>query len=298
MNEASAWRHQAQARMAANDIANAHRLYSQLAALPDAHVTDVLAVGRLDFRLDRLEAAAAHAQRAAQMGTDQVEVAAQTAALLFDVGLIQQSLDCLDQAAARQPGNPDLQLLLAQALADVGKREQAISVYLRALALHPRWAAALGGLLQAARGRAEPEWLAQASALLDDPATSEEERSILGYGLGRALESQGRHEEAFRAWQVANRARRQQAGALNRAGLDAHVSALVDFYNAPLLAQTPAIEPAERQPVFIVGMPRSGTTLLEHIPGSAVMANCRLFHAFSIVCTRLHSRAPASAQPG
>ena len=120
-----------------------------------------------------------------------------------------------------------------------------------------------------------PELAAQALERADVP---EEARALVGYGLGKARERAGDFHGAFAAYRAANEARRRTAGAFDRDAFKARIDALTEaipagaFDDPPLPARPDREENSETgkmaEPVFIVGMPRSGTTLTEQILAS------------------------------
>lgn len=225
----------------------------------------LLHLGQVELALNLPDEAIEHARTAARSAPTHPELAAGLADLLFELGLLEESLDVLRHAAAAAPDAPRLQLLLAQALEDAGQRDQAAAKYERALELQPRWGDALGGLLRTSRERASQAHIDRAGELLDDRALPDAERAVLGYALGRCLEHAESYDEAFAAWETANLARRRLTGGLDRQAARAHVDIQIARYNPEVLAKPPGLEQADRTPVFIVGMPRSGTTLLEQM---------------------------------
>lgn len=86
-----------------------------------------------------------------------------------------------------------------------------------------------------------------------------------GFALGKMLEDAGRYDEAFAAYAAGNRARASQF-VLDESGEDELLQRTREVFDAALLTRGRA-QPAsaDRVPVFVVGMPRSGTTLIEQI---------------------------------
>jgi hypothetical protein len=88
---------------------------------------------------------------------------------------------------------------------------------------------------------------------------------LIGYGLAKYHDRRGEYAHAAAAGSAANAARRRSAGPLDRAALAARVDALIDRYDAEFFAARSNYGLGTDQPVFIVGLPRSGTTLTEQI---------------------------------
>lgn len=180
---------------------------------------------------------------------------------------------CYREGVRRHPGDAGLWLALGQATEDAGDRDAARGAYTRALALRPDWPFALGCLLGLLRADAPDAAVDRATALLDGtdarPAPDDGDRSLLGYALGKVLEARGAHDGAMARWQDANSARRRVAGEPDPAAIERRVDALVAAHPAGVFDAAPASPAAaDDRFVFVVGMPRSGTTLTEQILAS------------------------------
>jgi tetratricopeptide (TPR) repeat protein len=84
---------------------------------------------------------------------------------------------------------------------------------------------------------------------------------------GRALDAMGRHDEAFAAFDTAKRQTRENGGAYQARRAQALVAQLKDFFTPGRLRLLPraTVRTDMPQPIFIVGFPRSGTTLIEQM---------------------------------
>ena len=174
------------------------------------------------------------------------------------------AIACFRTALARDPASPGLAMALAQAEEDAGHRDAAEQAYRDALARRPGWAPPLAGLLGLARGDAPDDLLQAASDALagplDDPA-----RATLGYALGKVHDARREFREAMAAWDDANAARRRVIGDYDDAEIRRRGEAIVQGHPHEDFARRAAGSVADDRPLFIVGMPRSGTTLTEQI---------------------------------
>ncbi len=260
--QASHLARQAETHLRAGDLKGADTLYRQLADIRPSPDT-WLRLAQVQLALDDHAAASESLQQAANQRPIKQDVTARIADLQFDLGQVQASLETLRQAVDELPGDPRLRLLLAQALEDLGQRDEALAAFSKALELSPGWGLALGGMLRVARENADPDWVEQAQERLEDDGLDTDERAVLGYGLGRVYERRDEPDRAMDAWERANQLRRQLSGGLDRRAARAHIDAQIQRYDSRALARTPGLESGAQTPVFIVGMPRSGTTLLE-----------------------------------
>ena len=197
---------------------------------------------------------------------DDHEVLQRGAETLNRLGRSDQALELLRQATGRQPQARELWMVMGQTAEDLGDRDVARQAYTAALALAPDWAFPISGLLALDRGKASDALLEQASDLLARPELDDRDRALLGYELGKALDGRQRYPEAMARWHDANAARRRMTGAPDLAEHDRQADRLI-------AATTPARLPApgrwpgnqDPRPVWVVGMPRSGTTLTEQL---------------------------------
>ena len=94
-----------------------------------------------------------------------------------------------------------------------GESERARHCYEQALGIDPTQALALSRLpnLQPLRDAGDP-LIARLQEAVRQPGRSAAERADLGFGLGKALDDVGRHDEAFAAYRAANQASREAGG--------------------------------------------------------------------------------------
>ncbi len=171
------------------------------------------------------------------------------------------AISALERAHALAPDLIPAAILLGDALVHAGRLEEATARYRHALAVHPSCGDAWRGL---ANIKTQPLSVAdreQLTALLQRADLRAEDRIAMGFALGRVCEDQHLHDQAFAALAAANAQLRERAPW--RADLfHAHVEAM----RAACSRLPPATEPTRGEEVlFIVGLPRSGSTLFEQI---------------------------------
>jgi tetratricopeptide (TPR) repeat protein len=171
------------------------------------------------------------------------------------------------RAIELDPNSIDAHRNLGHALRDQGAFEEARWQYEATVMLNPRETHALYGLSLIRRHRlSDPTDLLRLESRLRDPLLSVEERAELNFALGKICDDCGLHDQAFEHFRRANEALRP---AWDRRACTQAVDALIEAFCPERIAQaSPSGHPSE-QPVFIVGMPRSGTTLVEQILASS-----------------------------
>jgi tetratricopeptide (TPR) repeat protein len=174
------------------------------------------------------------------------------------------AIEALEQAHALAADFLPALILLGDALVHAGRFDEAAARYRAALALHPACGDAWRGL---ANIKTCPLSVADRAALttaLQSRQVSSSDRIAMGFALGKVCEDHGLYAQAFAALRAANLQLRQiapwDAGAFR-----AHVHALRDASSRLPRGADPSLG---HEVIFIVGLPRSGSTLFEQILGA------------------------------
>lgn len=184
----------------------------------------------------------------------------------YALGRVDEALASFEAAAARHPGQPLAAAYVGMAHAARGDGEAARTSLERALAIAPTCGEAWRHRVEACRDADEAAPLLQRLDTVRSDAPAHEQ-AALDYARGRLLDLCGRPAEAFAAWTAANAARRR-AVPFDAAAQAAFIDSVVATFDSAFFAREAGRGPASDLPVFIVGMPRSGTTLVEQILAS------------------------------
>ncbi|HUX74070.1 MAG TPA: sulfotransferase [Steroidobacteraceae bacterium] len=159
-------------------------------------------------------------------------------------------------------------LNLANLQEDLGRREAATETYERILALEPRSLRALARYANLKRcATVDDPMIARLRCAIGEPDTSAADRADLGFALGRALDDCGSYQAAFAAYLAANRASRESAApqtahyvrALEERFFDRMIGAF------PVARREPMPKTSPPAAIFVCGMFRSGSTLIEQL---------------------------------
>ncbi|WP_158914531.1 tetratricopeptide repeat-containing sulfotransferase family protein [Caulobacter sp. S45] len=168
------------------------------------------------------------------------------------------------------PRQPKIWLNYGHALRTVGKRSDAVAAYRQAIALSPDYGEAYWSLADL---KVEPLSLDDEKAIggqLGRSDLGEEDRLHLHYALGKALDDRGWHAAAFdhyvKGAQIRLRIACHDPGELPATLAQAKVAFSRSFFSKRRGWGCPA-----EDPIFIVGLPRSGSTLIEQILASHSM---------------------------
>lgn len=183
----------------------------------------------------------------------------------FHQGRLEACLETYRAGVERFPDSPTLHMGFGQMLGDFGDEVSAEAEFRRAIALRPGWVFPVEALLALIRSRASAEDMGLAQAILDDTQRPPQEHAMAAFGLGKVLDAKGEYEQAFSAWVQANEARKRQVGTFDRDRMTDYIDRLIATFTPERLASLRTGGLDDPRPVFVVGMPRSGTSLVEQI---------------------------------
>jgi hypothetical protein len=151
-----------------------------------------------------------------------------------------------------------------------GRPAEAVDSYRKALAIDPGFGEAWWSLANLKTFRLSEEDIARLEAALADPDLHDKARLHLHFALGKALEDAGRAEAAFGHYAQGNRLR---AAMLDYSAdeVTREVEESTALFTAAFYAQRSGWGAEAADPLFILGMPRAGSTLIEQILASHSM---------------------------
>jgi tetratricopeptide (TPR) repeat protein len=142
----------------------------------------------------------------------------------------------------------------------------------RAIASRPGFAPAYVVLGALREGRLEEGEMQLIDQLFNDEATHPEYRAMLGFTLGEALDRNNDFDRAFNAWDAANNINRlvsEREGFIYQPEqVESELELLTKLFAGTIELQLTPQPSSSKRPIFVVGMPRTGTTLLESILAS------------------------------
>lgn len=150
---------------------------------------------------------------------------------------------------------------------EFGEREAALDLFRRVLEIDPDCHPALARIVHAQTidDPADPN-VERVRAALNRSDLAPAARESLQFALGKALDDCGRCDEAFAAFSAANTIARTRVGPYDRAAAERENRAIRDAFDAAWFAR--ALPVSTRPLLFVCGMLRSGTTLLEQMLGA------------------------------
>jgi len=187
------------------------------------------------------------------------------AATLARLGDFDQALQLYEEVIARTPNQARALLTYGHMLKTVGRQDEALAAYRRAIGVNPAlgdvwWS--LANLKTVKFSNADIDAMEKALRCKD---LKDDDRFHIEFALGKAFHDLDRSDEAFGHYAAGNALRRQYHPFVP-GHLTEFVSRSIELFTAEVLNR-PGGSPAP-DPIFVVGMPRAGSTLVEQILSS------------------------------
>lgn len=228
-------------------------------------------LGNILHERGRLAEAEASYRRALQIKPDSADIHTNLGNVLQDMDRLDEAEASFRQALQIKPDHAEAHSNLGKLLLDRGRLDEAEASFQRALQIRPDYLIVRLSLALARKAKADDENLAaliaaeQAARNSATPLPAEE-AVMLHFALGKSYDDIGAHEKAFPHFLEGNRLKR---AALKYEPNQAarHFASIMQNFDKAALDRLRGGDPSHL-PIFILGMPRSGTTLVEQIVSS------------------------------
>lgn len=183
------------------------------------------------------------------------------------VGNFDEAMLIYEALLGSMPNNPGINLTYGHALKTVGRQNDAIAAYRRAYQVRPDCGDAYWSLANLKTYRFDDAEIAQMQERQASPMTALDDRYHLCFALGKALEDRGEYAAAFAYYELGNRLKREELK-YHPGRLSNEMRLQRELVTAELLEKFSGAGCQASDPIFIVGLPRAGSTLLEQILAS------------------------------
>jgi tetratricopeptide (TPR) repeat protein len=224
------------------------------------------------YDLERPDEAVAAFREAVRLRPAYPEALNSLGYVLQDQGEMGEALAAYDAAVAARPDYADAFLNRGLLLSETGEMAQAVASFREALRHDSHHPEALGALALALRDKLPAEEQAAAERVLAHPRVPGQRRAVLQYGLAQVFDARGQYG---RAAELAGRANEHYLEAARQRGSPYSPEEHRQYVDQLIAAFSPAHFERVRGwgldtdvPVFVVGLPRSGTSLVEQILAS------------------------------
>lgn len=182
-------------------------------------------------------------------------------------GRFEEAAEAFHAALRIQPNHSMSLAGLGHALKTVGRPDEAIETFQSCIREFPSLGVAYWALANLKTYRFSDEEVATMEGVLDDDDLEEESRVYINYSLGKACEDRGNYDQAFARYERgANLKRKRESYSFEQTRID-H-DEIIQTITPALLRENEGKGYPDPAPIFIVGLPRSGSTLIEQILAS------------------------------
>ena len=189
------------------------------------------------------------------------------AAALGKIGDYDEALALYEGVLQNRPDQPKIWMSYAHVLKTVGRQDDSIDAYRRALSLRPDLGEVWWSLANLKTVRFSPDDIAVMQGALKTPGLGDDDRLHLDFALGKALEDLGQAEASFGHYSAANTLRRKSLD-YDPSEISRQVDRAIATFRPEFFARHAGQGCAAPDPIFILGMPRAGSTLIEQILAS------------------------------
>ena len=217
----------------------------------------------------KLDEAIASYLQALALTPDSAKVSCNLGNAFRDQGRLDDAFECYRQALTFKPDFAEAHAGLANIHMDLGQFEAAQAALDKALKFEPEHPCAWATLAMLRKMTPEDEgWLNTALRLLAKPTLLKKDMVWMQFSLGKYYNDTKQYDLAFPAYRQANTLQRQLEGKFDCTSFSSRVNTIIAAYPAELLTRQRADASPSRRPVLVLGMPRSGTSLVEQIIAS------------------------------
>ncbi|HEY2404322.1 MAG TPA: sulfotransferase [Steroidobacteraceae bacterium] len=283
------------------ELAAAQRVLQEFLREHARHPEALRLLGRIAHQCQQLDDASRLFEEVLSLAPDYRAARADYVRTLIEQRAYPQAQQQLGELLEREPDNWDYLVLCATIQAGLGQHERAITTYRRVLAVAPSWVhlyLLLGNSLKAVGRQQEAidayhaaathrpglgdaywslanlktyrfsdEEIERMRALSAAATTSVVDRYHVCFALGKALEDRAQYADSWRCYELGNRLKSMQTPHDPRA-IERQVDHLIETFGTDRFASQAGVSHPRRTPIFIVGLPRSGSTLVEQILAS------------------------------
>lgn len=225
---------------------------------------------RLLVQTNRLPEALAHAEALAGSPVQSPGHGLLRASVLVRLGAQDEARAIYETLLETHPDQPQVWQNLGHVLKTLGRQSEAVNAYRQAVSRQPAMGEAWWSLANLKTVKLDAADVATMQAALESLGADEDAREHvfhLHFSLGKALEDARDYEASFRHYEMGNRIRRTMI-THDRDAFSAEVAAAARTFTPAFIA---SVEPGgcpAADPIFVVGLPRSGSTLVEQILAS------------------------------
>ncbi len=246
---------------------DAYRHITEAASTGQPSVAVQVSLGNILHALGRSQEAIECFETILKMQPDFPHLRCSLANVLRQLGRVEKAIEHYENALDQDPNYAEGHYNIGLAFQDLGKKDEALAAFRKAVKLDVNCGKAWLGISAVSKNAFDENEVNTLLNMVQTTDTAAADRMGLGFALGKHFENSGRHNEAAAQYLQANPLKR----AVFDYDIDKDLLAMNNLrtrFNAAFLDKWRDAGLPDQTPIFIVGMPRSGTTLVEQILAS------------------------------
>ena len=248
------------------------------------------------LRLGKYKAANQQVDQLLNVQPDNLSFKVAKANALTGLGQVAQAITLFDQAIAQDDQVAGFYLQLGHALKATGRIDDAVKAYQNAYQISPSYGDAFWSLANTKTYRFSDNEIAQMQTQEQGDDLPLTDKIQLNFAIGKAFEDRQQYAQAFAAYQQGNQLQQAHNG-FDIANIEQQVEDQIKYCTAELFESRGNLGLSDADPIFIVGLPRAGSTLLEQILASHSQVDGTMeLHNILGLASRLRGRNPKQSQ--
>lgn len=279
-------------------VDNARARFEHALSLNPDHANAHNNLGNLFVSIGRVDEAVIHLERACDLNPSLIGAHKSLGAAYTRQGRLDHAVRCYQRGLVVKPDDPEIHNELATLFKFRGRFDDAAAHYERAIAIHPFCAEAHYNRAEIKRFYPGDPDLRALEALAQNDELPARKAVFVHFALAKALEDCGEFGRAFEHLRKGNDLKRRQI-AYNEPDVDRYFERISAVFDRRVADRLRGEGDASSMPIFVLGMPRSGSTLVEQILSShpAIYGAGELTDLDVAIRTVLHSAGRSLQYP-
>lgn len=189
-------------------------------------------------------------------------------ATLREIGKTEEARSYVEKALLINQKSPDALATLGKVSIDIGDFGSAEKYFLKALEYDSGYSRAISGLIQTRKMNEQDREILKTCERMISSGMTVQRESELRFAMGKLCDDVRDYDSAFQHYYLANELKKRFSPKYNRTEISGEIDKTIIDFSPDKLRSADGKVSDSRKPVFIVGMPRSGTSLIEQILAS------------------------------
>ncbi|HET6630594.1 MAG TPA: sulfotransferase [Woeseiaceae bacterium] len=246
---------------------DAERLFERAVRLAPDFTGAMADLARLCKEQNRFDEAIQWCEKVIELEPGNPQAHFQLAGTLAPAALTYRAIESYEKALELNPKFPGARLGLGHVLKTVGRQDEAIEAYRECIRLRPDNGESYWSLANLKTYRLPDEDVAAMEKRLEQDDLPHQSRVNFLFAMAKALEDRADFERAWDYYVEGNRAQRMEEK-YDPVGTEVMNDAIIEVFDRELLENGAGSGNPDPSPIFVIGLPRSGSTLIEQILAS------------------------------